>query len=199
MALPAFPTTQGALVVTDTNGQWAGRCRWADERSLGFHIVSLAPPVWRPGHLVRVRWSDAHGLWSAPLALQEADRGYAGRWSGRPQRVDTRAAPRLPIALRIDYGLLKPDATGITHDVSLLGASFLAQLRAEPGEYLHLVLRFMPTPLPVLARVVRAVPEKGSWRIAVTWAETDPGTVDRLHTALDAAMRQHVPAKGDRT
>ncbi|MGC8489927.1 MAG: PilZ domain-containing protein, partial [Clostridia bacterium] len=163
------PPAQGALVVADEQSQWAGRCRWADDRRIAFHILSFTPPPWPLGQRVQVRWVDDRGLWSAGVILTKADQGYAGRWAGRPERIETREAPRLPLAIRVDYGLVRPDATGLTQDVSLLGTAFLAGFRAKPGEMLHLVLRF-PSPVSVRARVVRATPENGRWRIAVTWA-----------------------------
>lgn len=191
MARSPIPAPHSPLVLSDRHGQWVGRCRSANAQQISFHVVSLTPPDWQAGHNVQLRWADAGGLWSVPITLVAAQAGYAGRFAARPALIDTRRTPRLPIAVRVDYGLVTPDLTGVTKDVSLLGASFLAGLRAEPGETLHLVLGFMPTPISLRARVVRSRPESGYWRLGVSWDDCDSETADRLRFALRTARRQH--------
>lgn len=187
-----WPQSRDALMVSDGRTQWAARCRSADARSITFIVVSLSPPDWPSGREVRIQWADAVGAWLTPAVLISIEPGYQALWRGKPKRVNTRQAPRLPLALRLDYGLARADWTSHTNDVSLVGASFRAHLRVKVGEELHLVLRFVPRPLTIRAKVVRVTDVGGGWHVAVTWTTTDPGTIDQLRIALDAAHRAHL-------
>lgn len=184
------PSVVSPVVVEVHSTAWPARCLEATPRRICFRLLTLDPPSWTPGQKLGIRWESDQHFWSRPALLDQIQDAYEARWTGASVPVGQRQMPRLPVAIRVNFGFQTPDWTTVTDNITLFGAGFPSAMQLRPGDKLRLFLYFRP-PLAIRAQVMRVQRDHDHWRVGVSWVDTDPLATDRLRIALDAAMRMH--------
>lgn len=160
------------------------------------------------GQRIVMRYQDELSYWAQDAVVMEVMDPIpmmTVRLEGTPKEVEVRSAPRAPIGLPLEYGLVKSGSetlTTTTIDVSAHGLRFPCAFRPWIGLDLRMSIRLEGDPATVVGRVVRIGEEtemrgRPAWVTGVQFIAPSPSVRNRIND-LVLRVLSHEGSRGRR-